>query len=83
MQPVDDKLLRDWAHIKDEGKKEKLMLQHVRSEYPVNMEAITSDPTERRLHRLVATMGNLKLPNDFSEPSQAERASRTWRGVVF
>jgi hypothetical protein len=83
MNPVDVKLLKDWAQIKDEEKRERLMAEHVYGEYPVNVEGITSDPTERRLHRLLASMGDLKLPNDTVEPSKDERASRTWRSIVF
>jgi hypothetical protein len=83
MNPVDVKLLKDWAQIKDEEKRERLMAEHVYGEYPVNVEGITSDPTERRLHRLLASMGDLKLPNDTVEPSKEERASRTWRSIVL
>jgi hypothetical protein len=83
MDPVDAKLLKDWAQIKDEEKGEKLMVEHVHGEYPVNVEGITSDPTERRLHRLLVSIGDLKLPNDTGEPSRDERATRTWRSIVF
>ncbi|CAN9474356.1 unnamed protein product [Alternaria alternata] len=37
MNPVDLKLLKDWARIKGEDKREKSMLEHVHSEYPVNV----------------------------------------------
>ncbi|KAI4931699.1 hypothetical protein J4E85_004295 [Alternaria conjuncta] len=83
MNPVDVKLLKDWAHIKDEGEREKSMMEHVYGEYPVNVESITSDPTEQRLNRLLQTMADLKLPNDTAEPTQQDRASRTWRSIVF
>ncbi|KAH6865064.1 hypothetical protein BKA58DRAFT_391324 [Alternaria rosae] len=83
MNPVDVELLKDWAHIKDEDEREKSMMEHVHGEYPVNVESITSDPTEQRLNRLLQTMGDLKLPNDTAEPTQQERASRTWRSIVF
>ncbi|KAI4622139.1 hypothetical protein J4E83_004879 [Alternaria metachromatica] len=83
MNPVDVKLLKDWAHIKDEDDREKSMMEHVYGEYPVNVESITSDPTEQRLNRLLQTMADLKLPNDTTEPTQQDRASRTWRSIVF
>ncbi|KAF1828805.1 hypothetical protein BDW02DRAFT_614218 [Decorospora gaudefroyi] len=83
MDPVDVRLLKDWAQIKDEEKREKLMLQHVHGEYPVNVEDITSDPTERRLHRLLGSMADLKLPDGGGERSADQRASKTWRSVVF
>jgi hypothetical protein len=83
MNPVDAKLLKDWAQIKDDEERERLMVEHVHAEYPVNVEGITSDPTERRLHRLLVSIGDLKLPNDTREPSRDERASRTWRSIVF
>ncbi|KAI4914966.1 hypothetical protein J4E90_005003 [Alternaria incomplexa] len=83
MNPVDVRLLKDWAHIKDEGEREKSMMEHVYGEYPVNVESITSDPTEQRLNRLLQTMADLKLPNDTAEPTQQDRASRTWRSIVF
>jgi hypothetical protein len=83
MNPVDARLLKDWAQIKDDGKRERLMAEHVYGEYPVNVEGITSDPAERRLHRLLASTGDLKLSNDNVEPSKDERVSRTWRSIVF
>lgn len=83
MNPVDVKVLKDWAHIKDEDDREKSMMEHVYGEYPVNVESITSDPTEQRLNRLLQTMADLKLPNDTAEPTQQDRASRTWRSIVF
>jgi hypothetical protein len=83
MNPVDVKLLKDWAHIKDEDKREKSMMEHVHGEYPVNVESITSDPSEHRLNRLLQSMGDLKLPNETAESNQQERASRTWRSIVF
>jgi hypothetical protein len=83
MNPVDVKLLKDWAQIKNEDRREQLMMEHMHGEYPVNVESITSDPSERRLNRLLQSMGDLKLPNDNVEPNQQERASRTWRSIVF
>jgi hypothetical protein len=83
MNPVDVKLLKDWARIKDEDKREKSMLEHVHSEYPVNMQSISSNPADRRLNRLLQSMGDLKLPNDTAEPTQQDRTSRTWRSIVF
>ena len=83
MNPVDVKLLKDWAHIKDEDRREQSMTEHMHGEYPVNVVSITSDPTEQRLNRLLQSMGDLKLPNDTAEPTQQERASRTWRSIVF
>jgi hypothetical protein len=82
MHPVDVKLLKDWAHIKDEEKREHSMMEHVHSEYPVNVEGISSDPTAHRLSSLLGSMGDLKLPGDES-PTKDERASRTWRSIVF
>ncbi|CAN9445111.1 unnamed protein product [Alternaria alternata] len=83
MDPVDVKLLKDWARIEDENRREKLMLEHVHSEYPVNVGSISSDPTDQRLNRLLQSMGDLKLPNDTAEPLQPDRTSRTWRSIVF
>lgn len=83
MNPVDLKLLKDWARIKGEDKREKSMLEHVHSEYPVNVKSISSDPTDRRLNRLLQSMGDLKLPNDTAEPTPQDRTSRTWRSIVF
>jgi hypothetical protein len=83
MDPVDVKLLKDWADIKDEDRREQSMMEHIHGEFPVNVESITSDPTEQRLNRLLQSMGDLKLPNDTVKPSQQERASRTWRSIVF
>jgi hypothetical protein len=83
MNPVDVKLLKDWARIKDEDKREKSMLEHVHSEYPVNVQSISSNPADRRLNRLLQSMGDLKLPNDTAEPTQQDRTSRTWRSIVF
>ena len=83
MNPADVKLLEDWAHIKDEDSREKSMIEHAYSEYPVNVEAITSDPTDQRLHRLLQSMGDLNLPGDKEEPTKREKASRTWRSIVF
>ena len=86
MNPVDVKLLKDWAQIKDEEKREQLMMEHVQSEYPVNVDAITSDPKDKRLNRLLKSMGELKLPGDggVAQSSQREqRASRSWRSIVF
>jgi hypothetical protein len=78
------KLLQDWEHIKDEEKRDKSMMAHVHGEYPVNVESITQDPTERRLHRLLGTMSDLKLPGDSEGlPTKDEKASRTWRSIVF
>ena len=42
MNPVDLKLLKDWARIKGEDKREKSMLEHVHSEYSVNVKSISS-----------------------------------------
>ena len=83
MDPVDVKLLKDWARIEDENRREKLMVEHVHSEYPVNVGSISSDPTDRRLNRLLQSMGDLKLPNDTAEPTPQDRTSRTWRSIVF
>ena len=83
MNPVDVKLLKDWARIKGEDKREKSMLEHVHSEYSVNVKSISSDPTDRRLNRLLQSMGELKLPNDTAEPTPQDRTSRTWRSIVF
>ncbi|KAE8837915.1 hypothetical protein PTNB73_04077 [Pyrenophora teres f. teres] len=86
MNPVDAKLLKDWARIKNEEEREELMMEHVQSDYPVNVEAITSDPSERRLNRLLKSMGELKLPGDggpSSSDQRGQQASRTWRSIVF
>ncbi|KAA8611295.1 Zn(2)-C6 fungal-type DNA-binding domain protein [Pyrenophora tritici-repentis] len=86
MNPVDVKLLRDWARVKNEEEREELMMEHIQSDYPVNVEAITCDPTERRLNRLLKSMGELKLPGDggpSSSTQHVQQASRTWRTIVF
>jgi hypothetical protein len=84
MNPVDVKLLKDWAHIKDKEKREHSMMEHVQGEYPVNVESITSDPTDHRLSSLLGSMGDLKLPGDKGKsPTKDDKASRTWRSIVF
>ncbi|KAF1945718.1 hypothetical protein EJ02DRAFT_396085 [Clathrospora elynae] len=83
MHPVDVRLLKDWAHIKDEDEREHLMMEHVHGEYPVNVESITDDPTNQRLHRLLTSMGDLKLPDERTEALRDPRQSRTWRSIVF
>jgi hypothetical protein len=84
MNPVDVKLLKDWAHIKDEEKREHSMMEHVHGEYPVNVEGISSDPTDHRLSSLLGSMGGLKLPSDKGKsPTKDDKASRTWRSIVF
>jgi hypothetical protein len=86
MNPVDVKLLQDWANIKDEEKMERNMMDHVHSEYPVYVESITEDPTEQRLHRLLRSMADLKLPGDpegSRSPTTNDKASRTWRSIVL
>jgi hypothetical protein len=84
MNPVDVKLLKDWAHIKDEEKREHSMMEHMQGEYPVNVEGISSDPTDHRLSSLLGSMGDLKLPGDVAKsPTKDDKASRTWRSIVF
>jgi hypothetical protein len=83
MDPVDVKLLKDWARIKDEDTREQAVMEHMHGEYPVNVGSITSDPTESRLNRLLQSMGDLKLLNETAEPTEQARASRTWRSIVF
>ncbi|PWO19535.1 hypothetical protein PtrARCrB10_11963, partial [Pyrenophora tritici-repentis] len=51
-----------------------------------DVDAITSDPKDKRLNRLLKSMGELKLPGDggVAQSSQGEQqASRSWRSIVF
>jgi hypothetical protein len=83
MNPIDAELLEDWAQIKGEARRDSVTLEHVDSEYPVNVKSITSDPTEWRLRRLLTSAGDLKLPKNTGEQNKGGRVSRTWRSVVL
>ena len=56
MRPEDFGLLKDWAQIKDEEERQRLMTEYVHGEYPVHVVAITQDPEEQRLYRLLESM---------------------------
>ena len=58
MSSEDVSLLKDWAQIKDGEERQRLMTDYVHGEYPIHVVAITQDPTEHRLHRLLDLMGN-------------------------
>jgi hypothetical protein len=83
MNPIDAELLEDWAQIKGEARRDSVTLEHVDSEYPVNVKSITSDPTEWRLCRLLTSAGDLKPPKNIREPNKGARVSRTWRSIVL
>lgn len=53
MSSDDTKCFRDWTNITGDEDREPLMIEHVHSEYPVNISAITQDPSDHRLYRLL------------------------------
>ena len=51
------------------------MIEHVNSEYPINIDTITSDLKDKRLNYLLKSIGELKLPGDggVAQSSQGEQ----------
>ena len=83
MDPADVTLLEKWAQIKGDERSEPLMKEYVHPEYPVNVVAITQDPSDRRLHYLQRSASELKIHGEDVQMSQDEKTPRTWRSVVF
>lgn len=83
MDPADVALLEKWAQIKDDEGAEPLMKEHVHPEYPVNVVAITQDPSDRRLHRLLEATSKLSLQDGDSHQSRNRNPSRSWRSIVL
>lgn len=83
MAPADITLLENWAQIKDDEGAEPLMKEHVHPEYPVNVVAITQDPTDQRLYRLLKATSKLNLQDGDAPESRDENPSRSWRSIVL